>query len=667
MSACSGGTGSKYPTYIPGDASSGTVTDISAGTPSGAVAIEIQSPTVDALLSTNNAADVRAKITVPGGDLIDPATVRASLSVMGSATPLSTAPLVGPSGDNQYKGKLSLAGLKAGDYTISVSARSSTGAGSSVQVSIKLDSGPLITVLSPIPGQHYKGSLIVQVVADPGALGPLSPDPPTASIGGMPIALQKVGPPNQYRAVIDLTMPVALTGEQLFVVSATNKTPTRTELRLIFVVDDTGPTITGTRPAPGEIVGGLIKISAQVSDGAGLNESSIQVLIGDKTNPQFKLPMTLDGTGVYSVLFDTKSLTGCKPEPDPGLCIVHPTLSFRAADLLGNETTVSYEISVDNIPPIADLVPPKIRVFKYDDVAVDGGMPLPGYICSRAFDPLSRDLESGDMPNDGCMVPQVFDLRARIEDDSNRATGLKLGPISTVDPEATAVYILNDSTVKDPMGNTVPQPLVVDTDGDGTCDAINPKLEPTSMPLQNARQVLKVRMRPVPPAGDGDYTDDPTDPVPSFCHPSLTPNAPKNICDVEQPFVAVSYAGKLPAIWAIEPIAPADPKYCFGGQFDTLANNVTESGTLTKPGSGWKCIAVATADFNGNTSVSAPIRVWVDYSYSGSRNWCAMPPTNAPPPPACTGSYNRVTGVVTPGVCSTRKFAPGEACFENRC
>ena len=46
------------------------------------------------------------------------------------------------------------------------------------------------------------------------------------------------------------------------------------------------------------------------------------------------------------------------------------------------------------------------------------------------------------MPNDGCMVPQVFDLRARIEDDGNRAIGLKVTPIAGIDPDNTNVYIL---------------------------------------------------------------------------------------------------------------------------------------------------------------------------------------------------------------------------------
>src|SRR5262249_51660595 len=154
-------------------------------------------------------------------------------------------------------------------------------------------------------------------------------------------------------------------------------------------------------------------------------------------------------------------------------------------DLLGNETTVSYEIAVDNMPPIADLDPPNLRDIKNDE----------GWRCSFEFDPLGVDQNSGDMPNDNCAVPQVFDLRARLEDDGNRATGLKVVPIAGVDPDNASVYVLDDTT----------QPLVVDTDGDGNCDAINPLLIPVTNPPTRPDEVLKVRLAPVPKAGNADF------------------------------------------------------------------------------------------------------------------------------------------------------------------
>ena len=72
--------------------------------------------------------------------------------------------------------------------------------------------------------------------------------------------------------------------------------------------------------------------SALISDPAGIDDSTAQVLIGDKTDPQFKLPLTRDTTGAYSTLFDTRLLTSCKLPPSQSLCIVRPTVSYRAAD-----------------------------------------------------------------------------------------------------------------------------------------------------------------------------------------------------------------------------------------------------------------------------------------------------------------------------------------------
>ena len=86
------------------------------------------------------------------------------------------------------------------------------------------------------------------------------------------------------------------------------------------------------------------------------------------------------------------------------------------------------------------------------------------------------------MPGDGCAVPQVFDLRARIEDAGNRAEGLKHPPTAGVDPGTTGLYVLDDTA----------QPLVVDADGDGVCDAINPRLVPTTTPPVQSNQVLAV-------------------------------------------------------------------------------------------------------------------------------------------------------------------------------
>jgi hypothetical protein len=638
--------------------STGAAGAVDAGVPSGSVVIAIQSPMAGVILSTNAAADVVAKVTIDKGpDVVDPSSVRVALVPAGGTGAVSAAPLVGPTGpagSGLFSGKLSLAGLATGDYTLIVAARSSTNLEGSSSVNVKLDAGPKITVLSPIAGHHYKGSIIVQVLVDGGLYPPATIL--GASIAGIPISLQAIDTGGLYRAAFDLTSPQPLTGDQIFEVSAKDSNPnnpTTTDIKFVFNVDLDGPTIAATTPAPGTIVGQVVRISAAVSDPAGVDASTVQVLIGDKNNPQFKLPLMADATGAFSALFDSRQLTSCKLLPNQTLCIVRPTLSFRAADLLGNETTLSYEIALDNIPPVADLVPPPIRVSKL----------AAGVRCSFAFDPLSRNIYAGDAPDDGCLVPQMFDLRARIEDAGNYAAGIKQIPISGIDPDVTAAYVLNDTS----------QPLVVDSDGDGNCDIINPKLIPTTSPPTDSHQVLKVRMRPVPPAGAADFRKDDSIGPDLACAPGEDTNPPLDICDAENPTVAISYIdAKTSTIWAVEPIAPDDPRYCFGSQLDTKANNIQESGGSTTTMPGWRCIAVATADMNGNLSTSAPIRVWVDYKYGGLETFCAANPGGPTAMPSCTGTYDKATDTVSAKACATRNFKPRKAgttevCFNNIC
>jgi hypothetical protein len=664
-------SGTGGPPVTTGAAGSMVNTRVDAGPKSGDVLISIMSPAAPGPMGptiqpVTAPVDVAAKITISmdGSDLVDPSSVRMTLTQEGSATIVPSVPLTGPSADSVYKGKLALEGLDSGEYTITVTAKSTTGTVGTASVKIRVDAGPVIDVISPVSAGHYKTSLFVQVVVDDGGFGPITANELSASIGGQPVPLTPVPTaPGQFRGTFDLEKPTPMRGDQLFVISAVNSRGTRTELRYVIVVDIVGPEITNTKPGPGEIVGRVIKLSANIKDGAGLNDSSIQVLIGDKTTPIFRLaPKNEIGTNVYSELFDTRNLPGCGA-PSLGTCIVRPTISFRAADLLGNETTVSYEIAVDNTPPIADLVPPPIRAWKYDN----------GVRCSHAFDPLSRNWFIGDAPDDGCVVGQMFDLRARIQDGHNFATGLKQGPISGVDPERTAAYIL-DTTVL----NGEPQPLVVDTDGDGACDAINPKLEPTTSPIQGPRQVLKVRLAPVTPAGAADFTDDPTLPITlaggGTCRAGDEVDPPFDLCPLgPQPSLAISYAGGVPAIWAAEPVTIQDEAFCFGSQLDTKANNIVAVKKSNPPllaPAGWKCIAIATADMNGNTSTSAPIRVYLDdYDLGGQTSdvFCPNRPATTPNafptipagagnPPSCTGTYDKVTGVVSQKACTTRNF-----------
>ncbi|HEX3694796.1 MAG TPA: Ig-like domain-containing protein [Polyangia bacterium] len=605
------------------------------------VMITIVTPTAEAILVSTATVDVRATVAVAAGSnasaIIDPQSVRATVVAITSGSAmvdaLSPVPLVVMAvGD--FRGKLSLTNLPSGDYGLRVDAATTAGAKASAQIAIHVDGGPTITVLSPTVNGHYKGILSIEAVIDSTPYAPTTA-PIDATVGGVPVSLTAVGTSTTFRGTIDFHQPnPPLTGPQLLIIAAKNARGTRSESRTTFVVDESGPTITNTTPAPGDVVGGVIKIKASIEDDAGVLPSSVIVLIGNDTDTKFELPLAEEGNGFYSILFDTAKLTACDlGAPQTGLCMVFPTLSFRAADLLGNETTVAYEIGIDNRPPLLDLDPPTVRDSKLDM----------GLRCSWPFDPLGNNALIGDMPADGCTVSQVFDLRARVEDTGNVAGGLKKAPLAGLNPDTVAVYILDDTS----------QALTVDSNGDGICDAINPTLVPTTSPPTQNNQVLKVRLSPVKPAGGADYTADPSLPGALACGQGLATDPPLPLCTVSQPTIVISYAGGESAIWSVDPINAA---YCEGGAFDTFANNI---------GEGWACIAVAATDNNGNTGVSAPLRVWVSYNQDGAH--CPAPPPSASAPPDCTGRFDQAAGTVTATPCASRRFAPGEICFQGDC
>lgn len=656
--ACNKKSGSTNPYTTPGpvDAGFGGGGADASGEPA-AVAVTILSPAEGSIASTAAAVEVRVRIVLSGGQTrtrdayLNPSSLRAVLipgsqAQLAGADEISATPLVPGTVDGEYRGKLNVQTLLSGEYVLRAMGATPSGARGEAEVNIRLDAGPVITVLSPQAGAHYKGTMTVEVIVDS---APHTPTmlPLEVVIGGIPVAVAQVGTSDTFRGAIDFRKPIPpLVGEQLLSVAAKNANGTRSETRTIFVVDEAGPVITNTVPVPGDVVGGVIHIAAKIVDDAGVLPSSISVLIGNVNDPKFKLPLMDEGGGVYGTLFDTAKLTGCRLPPDTGLCIVFPTLSFRAADLLGNESVVSYEIAVDNEPPLLDLDPPAIRDSKIDKGALR---------CSWTFDPLSNNSMNGDMPRDGCAVSQVFDLRARVQDTSNVAGGLKIGPISGLNPDTIAVYVLDDTT----------QPLAVDGDGDGVCDSINPRLVPTTTPPTQNNQVLKVRLSPVTRKGDADFTPDPslipTLAHPPFCYPGADTDPPEAPCDGNQPTIVITYADGESAIWSVDPI---DQRFCEGGQFDTYANKISE---------GWACIAVAGSDNNGNAGVSAPLRVFISYTLPYFP-FCPAPPASAGPPPDCTGRFDKASGVVNNVACKPRRFedrrtadVPLEVCYRGDC
>jgi hypothetical protein len=608
--------------------------------PSGTISITINMPGASSVVASGTVLMVSAEVSVTGGtDYIDTSSVKVELTASGNTAPISTGVLTpDAAGGTSYSGSLSLAsGLPTGAYDVTVNASSSGGKTASQTVSFEINAGPSLTVNSPLPGKHYTKSVVVEVVADAGMFGPLmSLD---ATVAGMPLTLADAGVPNTFRATVDFnSYHPPLVGDQLLIISATDNMNQTSEIRLVFNVDNTGPTITMTTPKAEDIVGGIVLFSALIQDPAGVLASSVIAVIGDDTSSAaFELALQPIGASTYGLLFDTAKLTKCPQPPVPGACILYPTVSFRASDELGNESALGYNFRLDNIGPVADLDPPPIRESRLEaDASLPGGE---GKVCSWKFDPLSPELYLGDDPHDGAVVPQVFDLRARIQDDGNAPPGTKLVPYSGVDPDNTSVYILDDTS----------QVLIVDTDGDGVCDDINPQLVPTTDPPTQNNQVLKIRLAPVMPRGEAVMVKDPSLPdAVSGCYPGANADAPPVLCFYQLP-VAIGYAGASPAIWTLEPV---DAKWCFGSQFDSLANNIQP---------GWACIAVRSLDLLGNRSVSEVLRVFITEDGQPPAGGIGTPPT-------CTGSYDMASNQVTAGSCVARnyKFKNTEICPLNQ-
>lgn len=479
---------------------------------------------------------------------------------------------------------LDLTKVVTGEYSLVVTATTVGGASAKTTVGLWVDTGPTVVVKSPTEGGYYKGSASVEVNATQPKFAITLVTMALAQGDAVPLMQTGNG---VYGGNIDFNSFVPpLEGDQLVTIRAYDENGVETTVVRRFVSDDTGPTISGTSPALGSMIGSVIPIKATVDDPAGVDASSVIAVVGNGDR-NFEVALVVQPTGgkVYSNLFDTTKL--------PSYALF-PTISFRARDVLGNESTISYELSLDNTPPTIDLDPPKIRRLK------DFGGVLS---CSWAFDPVGPDAV-----DDGDMVTQLFDVRVRAEDNGNTPlTGNPdFVPIGGVDPDKVQLLILSNTS----------RPLVVDTSTppDGFCDDINPDLVPTSKP-QTDQDAQLVNMVSVTPVQNADFTPDPS----ATCSKVSGGTPPESFClttrnDSKAQYTSVnstphcntmtdvlSYAaGGLPSIYTIGPIV-SDGLQCAGRQFDA-SNNLKD---------GWACLAVAAADKLGNSQVSRPIRICV--------------------------------------------------------
>jgi hypothetical protein len=290
-----------------------------------------------------------------------------------------------------------------------------------------------------------------------------------------------------------------------------------------------------------------------------------------------------------------------------------------------------------------------------------------------------------DAANDGDVIQQLSWLRARIEDFGNVATGQTLELVSRVDPDLTEMAV----------ARTPDAPIIVDTDGDGVCDDVNPDLVPTTS-ITQPKQALLVVYNAIPVQGYADFraalpalctsnTDCPStesctlltctqNQAPCLTNSDCPTNEqcfghciysdavcpiiggtaipPHAICVGSPVFYDLGYLGtsKEPAIWNIPPTT--DKALCQGLQFDS-ANKVPD---------GPLCVAVRARDRAGNRNVSRPLRVCLDHldkglcdaTYYQQHNTQGNVAPNHATLPDCTGTVvnGKVDGTIRckPGV-----------------
>lgn len=368
------------------------------------------------------------------------------------------------------------------------------------------------------------------------------------------------------------------------------------------------PVITLNAPTIGALLSGVIRIEVDVVDTDGVSTVSTTVAGAHVVT---MAPVTVNST-IWVGFFDTTALAG----------LVAPTVIVRATDTTNDSSQIGFTISLDNQPPLASLDPANVRLIDLNEMP-----PL----CSRDFDPVGADA-----PDDGESVPQLIELRARIADLPNTGTLNTQLYVPLAGVRDAQLVVLDDTT----------RPLVVDTNADGACDAINPEVVPMPVPML-ANEAAVLTLAAVTPSGAAWFGSDTFGGFnAATCLAGSDVDPPASQCLGEPSVTSIikSFTGDS-QIYGIPPITGNN---CMGFALDALATNLSD---------GWACAAVVTTDNLGNRSVSAPLRICIDAD--GDQAECGSWGTIAAPGvrPSCTGTVTG--GVVSATPCTPRDFFRG--------
>jgi len=580
--------------------------------------IEIRQPEEGGMI-VRDEVTVAAKIVDSSPPGIDPESVRVRVVEKLNDPPLLEKRMdLTDTQEDLWSATIALGGLPGGRLEVVVFASDTDDPPNTNEASVVIrhDTGPFIEFLAPSQnGQYFNTAMnySFRVLYTEGT----APDGCTideVSVSGVEFSPQRViDDPCTWEGTVDFEEdfdPDLIDNQYVLLVKATNSEGTTSTAQRTFYVDNTGPVIVFYPEPPvgtlhdDAIVGGTIDITVKATDPSGVVATSVIAQVaGPDTDA---IPLLPIGGDQYSAVYDTSELD---------TIMASPSIEVTAEDTWGNFSSRSIVVHIDNCPPIISLHPPPYRNRKPSDDAPTK------HRCSHEFDPVGW--ETADDPSDppdpyslelhqpAFCQPQLFFVRARVEDESNQRPGQFIVYPSQVVPESVELFAYDG-----------PEPLIVDLDADGDCDDINPSLEPTPGGLPG--EAWHNNMNPLDPTGTADFTPDPLDlPIPGICDDGSDEEAPDPLCDPTELTIAAHQddATEVPVIYSLG--RPVAGPLCGGSEFDARGNGF---------GNGWLCMAVRARDGVGNIGISDPLRVYVDLSEEG---WCQNPAL-LPPPPSCT-------------------------------
>jgi hypothetical protein len=378
--------------------------------------------------------------------------------------------------------------------------------------------------------------------------------------------------------------------------------------------DTQPPTIMLMTPMAGNIVGGVITVSATITDDQGVDDKTVTAVFTG--NLMYQVALANTGNNLYQAKFDMGQL---------GTGFVYPSMSIRADDKAGNHAELAVELVLDNVPPTITMDSP--AVFASKAVTMGNNTTIE---CSQPFRPLGDE-----STRDGQTVKQIVTLRGRIADSGNSGPGQQIFLFAGTDPNSAKVSII-------PPANG---PLVVDSNGDGICDELNPHLIPTTGPITSSDQSIELELVPLQKGGLPNFFPSAMAP-PAGCQTIGDPGvmaAPGPLCPNLVGATTITYVlmnglDPVPQVFSIPPVV-SNTFQCEGLQFDSK----------NRIGPGKACAAVQASDLAGNRSVSAPLHFCIDNG-AGSCTGYTFAATD------CTGKLDSMGNVIAGSTCTARTF-----------